>query len=362
MRSQNSWKSYAQLISAISQGSIQDQDVTPDHDCSTEQRLITAFSQALRSPDSNADALTLLVRLNISPSHYRQHLRYIAQWDGDRRRLLAAGGSFRLLEDLRSQGQAGVLTGLTLSGSVHQQKLQLAEHLLKSAPEAPTDGSPGWLRPRPNPRARPAAELRDIWLYPVEGLPAGDSLHVSVARALIARYLTTPGTVVDPMAGSGVIPLEASRLGHRAWASDLTPTQPFIAQHDLETHDLADTLDGVADLLVLHPPVRADLKHKGQNVFETRLATFIEHAVGTVKLGGHVVLVVSTTEAPGALQTLTTLLVNYVNPERDARRPHALHGHHLAVARDGSQAWHLLVSRNGQKARRQSATPAARTT
>ncbi|AWN24276.1 hypothetical protein DKM44_14420 [Deinococcus irradiatisoli] len=324
--------------------------VIPDGDQVVERRLLDGFSAALRK--KNPAAQQVLDRMGIATTYYRQHLRGIGTWDIDRRRLLANGAALRLLEDHAAPAQAGLFEGLTLEGKVAEQKRQLARHLMarqRSISANRRKKAKGWLEPALSSTVRPVAEPKAIWLFSSDELAEPDMLHPLVARSLLAQYLPAAGgVVVDPMAGSGVVGREASRLGHRSWSSDIRPGADFVAVHDLERGDLSEvTGEGVADLLFLHPPLKRQLHHS-PDTFEELVGTYIDNSLVCLKEGGLMVLVVSSEDAAGALQTVTQTLVDSVNPEREGRvKQHGLTAHHLAVARDGSQAWHILVSRFG---------------
>ena len=345
-RQPTAWKSYSRLMGVLAGQIGQVLNVTPGGDQAAEEALLQSFSEQLRKNDP--DALAILGRLNVSLTYYRQHLRYFGTWDVDRRRLLAGGAALRLLEDHAAEGKAGKLQGLLLSGDGTHQRQQLGQHLLRHhEPARPASSAPGWLEPALNAPVKPISAPRSIWVFPSGELAEPDMLHPMVVRSLIARYLPKAGgVVVDPMAGTGMVAREASRLGHRAWASDLVPGSPFVAKHDLARQDLSETLkDGAADLLVLHPPLKRQVDVKLDS-FEAQIGTFIDNSSLCVKSDGIVALVVSSEDAAGSLQSVTTLLVASVNRERQGRvNQHGLTAHHLAVARNGSQAWHILIAR-----------------
>lgn len=350
-RQSTSWKAYSRLIGVLAERAGQTLEITPDGDQVAEEALLQSFSEQLRKTDPVA--LVLLETLNVSLSYYRQHLRYFGTWDVDRRRLLAAGAALRLLEDHAAEGKAGKLQGLLLSGDVTNQRKQLGLHLVRHREAAdPRDSAPGWLSPAMDAPVKPVSEPKSIWVFPSGELAEPDMLHSMVARSLIARYLPRAGgVVVDPMAGTGMVAREASRLGHRAWASDLKPGSAFVAKHDLARRDLSkETGESIADLLVLHPPLKRQVDEQLDD-FETQIGAFIDNSLGCVKEGGLIALVVSSEDAAGSLQSVTSLLVDSVNFERKGRlKPHAhgLTAHHLAVARNGSQAWHILIARFGK--------------
>ena len=53
--------------------------------------------------------------------------------------------------------------------------------------------------------------------------PYVGKMKSGMARALVNLYSRPGDTVLDPFAGSGVVPLEAALAGRRAWANDLSP-------------------------------------------------------------------------------------------------------------------------------------------
>lgn len=347
-RQQTSWKSYTKLLETLAEQAGQSLQITPESDQAIEQSLLNEFSGRLRRDEPQAHEL--LNRLNLSLSHYRQHLRYLGFWDVNRRRLLAHGASLRLLEDHATEAQAGHLAELQLSGDVAEQRRQLSRHLVqRRGPPLGAQSAPGWLDPSADLPVKPTSDPKSIWVFPSSELAEPDMLHPMVARSLVARYLPRRGGVlVDPMAGTGTIAREASRLGHRAWASDLHPGAEFVARYDLAERGLSTHIgEGVADLLVLHPPIRhqtnADLEE-----FDAQVGQFIDNSILCVKEGGLVALVVSSEDAAGALQSVTSLLVDATNYQRLGRvDKYGLTAHHLAVARNGSQAWHILIARFG---------------
>ncbi|PJI53153.1 hypothetical protein CTI14_32365 [Methylobacterium radiotolerans] len=155
-----------------------------------------------------------------------------------------------------------------------------------------------------------------VWLYPAGELQQADDLHPSVARSLLRRYLPEAGTVVDPMAGSGTIARMAALMGHRAWASDVQPREPYIALHDIYKDPL-DELFGeqfrvAADLVFVHPPTPEELGLTGSAYLDW-LTQVLVNCWGAVRQGGHVVLVVGVTEKVGVLARAERALVNSAN-------------------------------------------------
>lgn len=347
-RQGRTWNSYARLIAAASKrygGAL----TLGAESQALEEDWLGRLSTELR-PGSpvREEVQTLLAEQEIGVSHFRCHLRYIARWGRDRRRLLMTGGNFQLLEGLGAQDQAGQLKGLHLSGPLLTQKRTLAAWLNQ---DKETPQGLGWLEPAPNP-GRPARlyDARDVaWVYPSNDVDFQEGLHPSVARSLIARYVSSPGVVADPMAGGGTVPVIATELGHWAWASDIAPQRPYIRPLDLldEQQDLGKILgeeyQTAADLLVLHPPLPATLQ-LSLSRYTDWLRNILKNCWGAVKAGGHVALIVPVTADIPVLARAERALRDAASEEygQDVEELAAMH---LAVARNGSEGWHILVYR-----------------
>jgi len=65
--------------------------------------------------------------------------------------------------------------------------------------------------------------------------PYVGKMKSGMARVLIALYSRPGDTVLDPFAGSGVVPLETALAGRRAWANDLSPYAYVLTRGKLET-------------------------------------------------------------------------------------------------------------------------------
>lgn len=344
------WRRYQGLIDALAEL----HGVKREHEPAFEEQRLEAFIDALQRRDPRAHEV--LAQQGLSANTVVKHFRYIPNWDADRRRMLAQGAPLRLMERYAAEGKAGHLHGLTLDTalSTQAQDEQLRAHLNRL--HRPAVGEHGWLSPR-GAFQKGVRRLKPVWLYTPDVRTRADELSPTVARSLISTYLghlKEPGVVIDPMAASGSTALEAARMGHWAWASDLHPQADFVAKLDLDEtvpaleEDSHDDLLGLlekqgaqaGDLVILHPPVSGAQENPGRFARQVRL--WLEAVEPVVKGGGHLVLVISAQEAPGALELLTRSLVEVVNPER--QQAHGLTAHHLAVATDGSQAWHLLVA------------------
>lgn len=346
------WRTYSALLSDIAHwagrhhpgGKKYRAEFTPHED---EDALLGRFTQALAGGDPEAQAV--LAAQNVSPTQFRYHLRYVARWGTTRRRLLAEGGNFQLLEGLNRQDKEGQLDGLVLKGTRVEQERALADHLRAFLPVPQGEG---WLAPIANP-GKPVREYKKdevVWLYPAGELQQADDLHPSVARSLIRRYLPKEGIVVDPMAGSGTIARMAALMGHRAWASDSAPREPYIALHDIH-RDPLDKLFGeqflvAADLVFVHPPTPDELGLTGSAYLDW-LTQVLVNCWGAIRKGGHVVLVVGVTEQAGVLARAERALVNSANEAFEDEGMEAevetLTAQHLAASRDGTQGWHILV-------------------
>jgi DNA modification methylase len=64
--------------------------------------------------------------------------------------------------------------------------------------------------------------------------PYVGKMKSGMARVLIELYSKPGDTVLDPFAGSGVVPLEAALAGRNAWANDLSPYAYVLTRGKLE--------------------------------------------------------------------------------------------------------------------------------
>jgi hypothetical protein len=64
--------------------------------------------------------------------------------------------------------------------------------------------------------------------------PYVGKMKSGMARVLIALYSRPGDTVLDPFAGSGVVPLEAALSGRCAWANDLSPYAYILTRGKME--------------------------------------------------------------------------------------------------------------------------------
>ncbi|GGM16853.1 hypothetical protein [Deinococcus aerophilus] len=364
-RGGSTWRRYVALLEAVAAHYGTDHTVGDGDDA-----LLTRF---LADVDRGNAAAAAVMNALGSGTYVRRHLRYIAAWGPERRALLAAGANFQLLETLGQQDRTGRLRGLSLTGSLSDQRRQLAGHLRRE--QDPPPGR-GWLAPRP-PGGRPPRRYdhRDLaWVYRREEVDHAEGLHPAVARSLIARYQPTPGVVADPMAGAGNVARIATELGHIAWASDRWP--PPGARHvrplNLLVSDLGTALQDSPHphphLLILHPPLPGSLNLPRDRFtpddagYVAWLERILEHSVPAVKAGGHVALIVPLGVPHELLGTVRSALQRSLRhafaqdgddpaPLRWTRNARGaveelgtLHTH-LCVARDGREGWHLLVAR-----------------
>ncbi len=84
-----------------------------------------------------------------------------------------------------------------------------------------------------------------------------------VGKEAVREFLATKAPpVLDPFAGGGSIPLEAHRLGLRAYASDLNPVAVLINKA------LIEIPPKFANMPPVHPPKEpTDSKKKGKKIF-----------------------------------------------------------------------------------------------
>ncbi|AEV15170.1 hypothetical protein TCCBUS3UF1_1200 [Thermus sp. CCB_US3_UF1] len=194
-----------------------------------------------------------------------------------------------------------------------------------------------------------------VWLYPED--PRPEALAPGVARALVALYSLPGELVVDPMAGYGTVVEEALGLGRRAWGGDTCPKGPRVERADIR--DLPRRFQGEAALLVLHPPTFASwLKEEGEKAPpEERYAAYVEYLQGlldyalpALRPGGRLVLVVRPRHALSPREWAMGRDF-FLSPFERALaevspRLRPFH-YHLAVRRDGGEAWHLFVAEVG---------------
>lgn len=369
MRQLEPWRKYAQLITVLSEASPEGAfRPQPGQVDARERRLIDEFCLDLGKRRDRPEAKAVLKQLNLSRSYVLQHLRYVARWTPDFRVALAKGVALGALEPLSTRGQQlpahlqGALQGADTAElrQVRQQGRFSRQQTIQEAYARHHRGPHlGWIEP--GSRVTAQRPLPRIWTFSTRGVTSTDQLHPRVAEALIRACVTRPGSlVVDPMAGSGVVGIEASKLGHRAWVSDVDPRSTFVAQFEIPMRDdqgkqdadelneaLRAKLGGVqADLLVLHPPLRSDLDDELE-VFTEKL---LERTIRVLKPGGKVALIVPVLEAPRALHELTQALCATLPAQRAKTRAVQtlpLSGHHVAVSVEGTEGWHLLIGQQG---------------
>ena len=142
------WTSYSRLIGALGQrygGPLL--FVLGDKAQPQEKKWTVQLSTELRpSHPDRQEVQDLLAGLDIGEGQFQYHLKAIARWGRERRRLLREGGNFQLLESLKADDAR--LKGLSLSGKAHAQRRQLAQHL--KTDELKFEGQ-GWLPPVANP-------------------------------------------------------------------------------------------------------------------------------------------------------------------------------------------------------------------
>lgn len=186
---------------------------------------------------------------------------------------------------------------------------------------------------------------RLLWMYPPPSPEdvRREILPALVARSLLAAYMPrSGGFVIDPMAGSGVTVRMALQYKHNIWAGDLHPTMSLIEQYDVTDKRLLPFKDKPrADLLILHPPTYSKWKcTAGSRSSPRTYLLFLQLLMATheklVLPGGYVALILQPfPDQRGDVRGGVT-----IGPP--SSRPYTV-GLHIAAARDGSQAWVLLV-------------------
>lgn len=349
------WSKYRQTLEAYSRhvGQPLTIDLGPQPE---ERRLARELSARIHSKD--AEVLQLLNDCAIRPTYFRHHLSSIAKWSERKRRLLNSGGNFQLLESL-SEAELAPLQILELTGTRAEQEETINRLRHARLPQDTTPKWYGWHPPAPAP-ATPGLRYRETqkaWVYPKMGVNTESALAPIVARSLIQHYVKGTGKLVaDPMCGGGVVPLEARRLGHAAWASDKFPqTLPHltVAEFDLYKEDIRDRrgYDDLpdADLMVLHPPTPTWFREH-QALFpdgityEEWLGRVIENSWPLVAQGGHLALIVilgqSVSDVAGMMETLLSVIRQDLANVSDNIQ---IRGHHIAVSKDGREGWHILT-------------------
>lgn len=93
--------------------------------------------------------------------------------------------------------------------------------------------------------------------------PYVGKMKSGMAKALIELYSHPGDIVLDPFAGSGVVPLEAALAGRRAWANDLSPYAYTLTRGKLQAPaNKADAVDLANAVLVR---VESDAPHVDLN-------------------------------------------------------------------------------------------------
>ncbi|MDO4263841.1 MAG: hypothetical protein Q4C67_06550 [Deinococcus sp.] len=346
-RAGQTWTKYQQLVGelAAQTGDAFVPGIVPDP---REAGLAHEFRRAVRAEEPGAVAR--LEQYGLSARHYLHHVHYLALWGENRRRLLAQGGNFQLLEGLSAEEDR--LAGLNFTHPLnrHQQQLAINAHLTPQLCD--TAQRPGWLPPLEAADSRQPKRYRKdqvVWIYDQRELLDSEDLHPAVARSLIAEYMKAPGQVADPMAGSGTAVREARLQGHTVWASDKTPRDALTLAFDLYEHDLMDMMECRLDLdiglVILHPPVPETLGDTLQTLgctYDAWLLRILEHTWHVLANGGHLALVVSLETSADTVSQAEFALVHSYCRAFDIRleRPTASR---LAVARDGRQGWHILI-------------------
>ena len=104
-----------------------------------------------------------------------------------------------------------------------------------------------------------------------------------------------------------------------------------------------------ADLLILHPPLRNSLKFRNDiddsDVgYLEWLRTILDETVFAVRQGGHLALIVPLGIDLALLGRIQMTMRMSIQEEFSTEALPELTANHLAVARNGQEGWHLLVT------------------
>jgi hypothetical protein len=207
----------------------------------------------------------------------------------------------------------------------------------------------GWLEPI-EPAGTPRRLPGQVWTFELtRGAAAGaEPLAARVVEALLARLLPRGGALVDVTAGAGTIAAVAHRFGVRTWSGDIAPAGPFVQRADarvLMRRAPVGLRAACADLLVVHPPTypvwrrgRAAAHEDQLDHYRDDVASMIAGSLQVVRPGRHVVVVSRPVRSTGAVWLSTSHLAEALD-DVGVR----VVGYVVAVARGGSEDWHLLI-------------------
>jgi hypothetical protein len=143
----------------------------------------------------------------------------------------------------------------------------------------------------------------DVWRFRHDrafGIPHPGVIPPAIVAHALYYFTPVGALVVDPMAGGGTTPDVCQAMGRRCVATDLRPTRPDIAQHDIWQGMPAEGIG--CDLIFCDPPYHTMLAHDyEQNGISsaplTEWIAFLQHlarcAFATLRPGGYLALLIA---------------------------------------------------------------------
>jgi 16S rRNA G966 N2-methylase RsmD len=104
-------------------------------------------------------------------------------------------------------------------------------------------------------------------------------LKPAIAHHLVKTFVPEGGSVLDPFAGVGTIPLEAALQGRRSFGFEISPAAFVIANAKLQPVQLAkceDVIETLADFIKTNPPEREDLDEACHLGFNGKINEYYE--------------------------------------------------------------------------------------
>ena len=314
------------------------------------------YSLLLRKPlDPKLEAV--LKDLGVSASYARTHLLSIGSWPVAVRDAMRLGLPYqdaRRIAQLDEadqdevlrlfRGHHGRLPGKA-SAAARVRERELAH--ARTARTLPLTAD-GWVAAAEN-AVRPERVLAGTHVYTDSDAPVGDeALPRGVVEGLVATYTSAGGAVADPLAGGGSTAIAAHVLRRWSWSGDIKPRYPFI--HPVDAADRVTLMDVFArvarpiDLVIVHPPLWSTWTEEGVGRtierYEAWASCIVANAVGLVKRGGFVAVIVQPLRAQLSARLITDTAAQALSLA-DA----VVVGYHVVVELRGAGEWHIVVGR-----------------
>ena len=311
-----------------------------------------------KAPDPRL--LELCQRHDINLKYVVNHLLSIERWS-EELRAAAAGGLPLITARKVAQRPLAVQRTAILQFEKARKKTSatraarevddflLRETSISSRPKFVVNEA-GWMSPVLRPKTSQAFEGA-AWLFPPLSRlkQVREMLHPWVAQAIVSTYSPMGGYVIDPMAGSGAIGQAASSLGRYSFSSDLEPALGAIHISQANIEDFEGKLKHLqGDLVVAHPPTLETWLQKSdatKDTYEDFLGQVLAACTSATRVGGYIVVVTRPGRRKGNVLLDTPAFAS--NCLKDATD--SLYAHHVAVARDASEVWHIAVARKSDQ-------------